>query len=107
MDDTTRASFLPKNAVKWVAGPGLLLLAGALVLSAHVRAVLWSAWPFLILLLCPLMHLFMHRNHGGHGGHGSGSRHGGENTAAPSRANPLSATLEDEPKRLLGDTDNE
>jgi hypothetical protein len=22
------------------------------------------------LLLCPLMHIFMHRGHGGHGGHG-------------------------------------
>lgn len=28
--------------------------------------------PFLLLLACPLMHLFMH---GGHGGHGSGGAH--------------------------------
>lgn len=28
--------------------------------------------PFLLLLACPLMHLFMH---GGHGGHGSGGVH--------------------------------
>lgn len=28
-------------------------------------------WPYLLLLLCPLMHLFM--GHGGHGGHGGGS----------------------------------
>jgi hypothetical protein len=26
--------------------------------------------PFAILLLCPLMHIFMHRGHG-HGGHGA------------------------------------
>jgi len=25
--------------------------------------------PFLFLLACPLMHMFMHRGHGGHGGH--------------------------------------
>ena len=30
--------------------------------GAHVAAVL----PFLILLACPLMHLFMHRHHDGH-----------------------------------------
>jgi hypothetical protein len=23
-----------------------------------------------LLLLCPLLHFFMHRGHGGHGGHG-------------------------------------
>ena len=27
-------------------------------------------WPYLLLLACPLMHLFMH---GGHGGHGHGN----------------------------------
>jgi hypothetical protein len=26
-----------------------------------------QALPFVILLACPLMHLFMHRHHGGHG----------------------------------------
>lgn len=27
-----------------------------------------TSWlPFLIILLCPLMHFFMHRRHGGHG----------------------------------------
>jgi hypothetical protein len=25
--------------------------------------------PFLILLLCPVMHIFMHRGHGGQGDH--------------------------------------
>jgi hypothetical protein len=28
-----------------------------------------AGWlPYLIFLLCPLMHLFMHRSHGRHGG---------------------------------------
>jgi hypothetical protein len=107
MGDTTRAPFLPKNAVKWVGGSGLVLLAGALVLSAHVRSVLWGGWPFLVMLLCPLMHVFMHRGHGGHGGHGGGACHGGKDTAAPANANPPSATLKDEPELLPGDTANE
>jgi hypothetical protein len=25
--------------------------------------------PYLLLLACPLMHVFMHGGHGGHGGH--------------------------------------
>lgn len=32
--------------------------------SAHILGVL----PFLFLLACPLMHVFMHGGHGGHGG---------------------------------------
>lgn len=31
--------------------------------GAHVLPYL----PWLIILLCPLMHLFMHKGHGGHG----------------------------------------
>jgi hypothetical protein len=35
--------------------------------SAHILGAL----PYVLLLLCPLMHFFMHR---GHGGHGSGHK---------------------------------
>jgi hypothetical protein len=38
---------------------------------AHVVGVL----PFLLLLACPLMHVFMHHGHGGHGHHDHGSGH--------------------------------
>jgi len=31
---------------------------------------LLGALPWLILLACPLMHMFMHGGHGGHGQHG-------------------------------------
>jgi hypothetical protein len=34
--------------------------------TAHVFGVL----PYLLILACPLMHLFMHHGHGGHGRHG-------------------------------------
>lgn len=45
--------------------------------SEH-RAHLFGVLPYLFLLACPLMHLFMHGRHGGHGGH----RHHGANGEA-------------------------
>ena len=45
-------------------------LATYLYFSEH-RAHFLGALPFLLLLSCPLMHLFMHHGHGGHGSHGS------------------------------------
>jgi len=53
---------------------GLLVMgavAAYFLLSEH-RAHLFGALPFLLLLACPLMHVFMHRGHGAHGGHGGG-----------------------------------
>ena len=42
---------------------------------AHLAGTLrWL--PLAILLLCPLMHVFMHKGHGGHGGSGSHGRDG-------------------------------
>ncbi|MHB8666027.1 MAG: DUF2933 domain-containing protein [Burkholderiales bacterium] len=52
---------------------GLFAVIAAFFLIAEHRAHLvgWLAfWPYLLLLACPLMHLFMHGGHG-HGGHGS------------------------------------
>ncbi len=49
---------------------GFLAIAGYFLWTehqAHVIAVL----PWLFLLACPLMHLFMHGRHGGH--HGGGA----------------------------------
>ncbi len=51
---------------------GFLMLgaiAAYLLLSEH-RAHFVGALPLLLLLACPLMHVFMHGGHGGHGGHG-------------------------------------
>ena len=31
------------------------------------RAHLLGVLPYALLLLCPIIHLFMHRGHGGHG----------------------------------------
>ena len=43
-----------------------VLAAAAYLLSQHWGHVV-GYWPYLLLLACPLMHLFMHRGHGGHG----------------------------------------
>lgn len=34
---------------------------------AHLSGFLYY-WPVLLVLACPLLHLFMHGGHGGHGG---------------------------------------
>lgn len=44
---------------------GFLLIAAFLLFSEH-RAHVLGYLPFLLLLACPLMHLFMHHGHGGH-----------------------------------------
>lgn len=57
----------------WLSSKGLaalILIAGAsyFLLIEH-RQHLFALLPYLILLLCPLMHLFMHHGHGGHSHH--------------------------------------
>ena len=70
-----------------------LLVMGAVatyfLLSEH-RAHFFGALPFLLLLACPLMHIFMHHGHGGHGG-GHAGHHGGDpgsNTSTAPQAPP-------------------
>lgn len=48
---------------KWMIGA--LLTGGAIYfLFPEYQPQIINALPFLILLLCPLMHVFMHRGHG-------------------------------------------
>ena len=53
---------------------GFLLVALFFLLSEH-RAHVLGLLPLLLVLACPLMHLFMHRGHRGH--------HHGEQTRKP------------------------
>ncbi len=46
-----------------------LAIAGFYLIAEH-RAHFFGVLPFLLLLACPLLHMFMHRGHGGHGGSG-------------------------------------
>ena len=57
-----------------VAAIVLIAAAGYFLLAEH-RAHAIAALPWLILLLCPLMHVFMHRGHGHGGGEGHEHRH--------------------------------
>lgn len=57
--------------LRWVFW-GFIAIAAFFLWTEH-RAHLISglSWlPFVLILACPLMHVFMHRGHGGHGGHG-------------------------------------
>ena len=47
---------------------GFLAIAGFYLVAEH-RAHLLGWLPWLIILICPLLHIFMHGKHGGHGGH--------------------------------------
>jgi hypothetical protein len=43
-----------------------LILVAILLVIDHWNHIV-TALPYLLLLACPLMHLFMHGGHGGHG----------------------------------------
>lgn len=57
-------------------------VAAYFLLTEH-RAHFFGALPYLLLLACPLMHLFMHHGHGGHTHHpgDQSSRSGPDNQA--------------------------
>lgn len=44
-------------------------LTGMYFLWDRYQEQVFSFWPYLFLLLCPLMHIFMHKGHGSHGNH--------------------------------------
>ena len=57
----TRGDWL-KSRSNWVL-LAFLAIAGFYLITEH-RAHLWGFLPFLILLACPFMHMFMHHGHG-------------------------------------------
>lgn len=66
--DNRRHDPMPGRArIAWIVLAGI----AAFYLWTEHRAHLLGILPFLLLLGCPLMHLFMHGGHG-HGGHGGG-----------------------------------
>ncbi len=68
---------------------GLLALGGiaAYLLLGEHRAHFLGALPLLLLLACPLMHVFMHHGHDGHGADRP-HHHGGEPSSTPSATAP-------------------
>lgn len=90
MSTTTghRSSWMPWRSLVVLL---FFALVGGLLLSAEHRAHAIGVLPWLlILLLCPLMHVFMHGGHGGHGGHGDD---GEDDAALPGRPASDSASL--------------
>lgn len=56
-----------RHKFSWVL-LGFLAIAAYFLLTEHAAHVV-PFLPWLLLLACPLLHLFMHGGHGGHGGH--------------------------------------
>jgi hypothetical protein len=65
---------VPSRRRWWIGFAVFAVLAIVLLWEEH-QAHLLGALPWLILIACPLLHLFMHGGHG-HGGKGG---HGGDN----------------------------
>lgn len=72
MNDSKRSFWMTPNGL---AAMGLIGAVLYFLLTEH-RAHFIQALPYLILLLCPLMHFFMHRGHGGHGAEDGNHEHG-------------------------------
>lgn len=60
-----------RRRTAWMTAAVMLAVVGGVYLVQRHWTHLSGNWVYLVLLACPLMHLFMHRGHGGHGGHGS------------------------------------
>lgn len=54
---------------RWWIGFGVFAVLAVVLLWEEHQAHLLGALPWLILLACPLLHVFMHGGHG-HGGRG-------------------------------------
>ena len=95
--DPSQSGSEPKGFWRSRYALGLLVMGGVatyFLLSEH-RAHIFGALPFLLLLACPLMHVFMHHGHGGHGG-GHAGHHGGDPGSNTSTA-PQAPTTGEKP----------
>lgn len=85
-------SFISRNALALIIFLGI---GGYFLWTEHsAHAALAIPYlPWILLLACPLVHLFMHGGHG-HGGHGGGGRgrdsHGGHSAGQRSAGAPES-----------------
>lgn len=65
MNHTTKECSSHKRNLKWGITALMVIGAGFLMVQHWVHVPQYL--PYLLLALCPLMHIFMHRGHGGHG----------------------------------------
>ena len=80
MTDTKRGPL----RIPWWLGFCLFLAIALFFLWEEHRAHILGALPYVLLLLCPVIHLFMHRGHGGHGA----DRPGGHAQHGPGEEGP-------------------
>lgn len=82
----TFSRLVPRTLGQWCVA-GLLAVGIGLLLVDH-WAHAFGFLPYLVILACPLMHLFMHHGHGHHhGGSGSQGATGSEATGEGPRGN--------------------
>jgi hypothetical protein len=73
----------------WLRSPAFLVLCGFLIIAAFFlltehRAHVFGILPFVLLLLCPILHFLLHGKHGGHrGGNGGHTGHADPNKRDP------------------------
>lgn len=64
-----------RTAWRWRSPAGIAFLVFLGIATFFLVTEHWAhlipVLPWLLLLACPFIHLFMHGGHGGHGGHGS------------------------------------
>jgi hypothetical protein len=60
---------------------GFLAIGAFFLVTEHTAHVL-GVLPYLLLLACPLMHVFIHGGHGSHGG-GQGTPRAGDSDTIP------------------------
>jgi len=53
------------HSLRMILVCAFLAILGFFLLTEH-RAHLFGALPYVFLLVCPLIHLFLHGRHGGH-----------------------------------------
>ncbi len=70
--ETQQHSQSNKNTRFNLALIGFLLIAAFFLFSEH-RAHFFGILPYLLLLACPFLHMYMHGGHGGGSGTGGGS----------------------------------
>lgn len=62
------------SSLRGIVFLGFLAIIGFFLFTEH-RVHLFGILPYLLLLACPLMHLFMHRGHGQHRNDVGGRHH--------------------------------
>jgi hypothetical protein len=80
-DDASPRFWRSRFGIGWT----VLAAVAAWFLWTEHQAHLLGVLPYLFLLACPLMHVFMHHGHGHGAHHGSHPDHGGDGPGAQAR----------------------